>query len=86
MAHDVHWHALHHEPGDQQSPWLIPYPLSDIHFRVSQEDLDTFNLTSVPLAAGSGYVAMFRAHHELHCLVRMRSKSDSLFQIHPRDT
>lgn len=41
--------------------------------RVSASDLAYFNLTSIPLADGSGYAAELGVHHELHCLVCARS-------------
>ena len=38
--------------------------------RVSKADLQYYNLTSIPLADGSGYAAELGVFHELHCLVR----------------
>lgn len=37
--------------------------------RVSLSDLQYYNLTSIPLADGSGYAAELGVFHELHCLV-----------------
>ena len=37
--------------------------------RVSKEDLDKINRTSVPLLDGSGYMASLDVYHQLHCLV-----------------
>ncbi|PQE18761.1 tat pathway signal sequence protein [Rutstroemia sp. NJR-2017a WRK4] len=46
----------------------------DIRIRVSSEDLAYYNLTSIPLADGSGYAAELGVHHELHCLVRTSTR------------
>lgn len=43
-----------------------------IRIRVSREDLEYYNLTSVPMADGSGYAAELGVHHELHCLKKIR--------------
>lgn len=37
--------------------------------RVSKEDLDHYNVTSLPLADGSGFASQMFVAHELHCLV-----------------
>ena len=37
---------------------------------VSREDLEYYNVSSVPLADRSGYAAILGVQHELHCLVR----------------
>lgn len=42
---------------------------ADIRIRVTREDLEYYNLTSIALADGSGYAAELGVHHELHCLV-----------------
>ena len=47
----------------------------DIRIRVSRADLAYYNLTSVPLADGSGYAAELGVHHELHCLVGYMGQS-----------
>ena len=39
---------------------------------MSKEDLDYYNLTSIPFADGSGYAAELGVHHELHCLKKIR--------------
>lgn len=39
---------------------------------MTQQDLAYYNLTSIPLADGSGYAAELGVHHELHCLVSRR--------------
>ena len=44
----------------------------DIRINVTQQDLAYYNLTSIPLADGSGYAAELGVHHELHCLVSRR--------------
>ena len=36
---------------------------------MSAADLEYFNLSSIPLADGSGFAAELGVHHELHCLV-----------------
>ena len=36
---------------------------------MSKEDLDFYNVTSIPLADGSGYATETFMTHELHCLV-----------------
>ncbi|MCJ1367571.1 hypothetical protein MMC16_006705 [Acarospora aff. strigata] len=41
-------------------------------FRVSKEDLDFYNITSIPLADGSGYATETFMTHELHCLKLVR--------------
>lgn len=46
------------------------YVLPDINIRVNREDLEFYNLTSVPLSDGTGYAAELGVHHELHCFVR----------------
>ena len=42
----------------------------DNNIRVSKSDLDFHNVTSLPLADGSGYASQLGVFHELHCLVR----------------
>ncbi|KAI1098862.1 hypothetical protein F4804DRAFT_323670 [Jackrogersella minutella] len=37
--------------------------------RVAKEDLDYYNVTSLPLADGSGFASELFVTHELHCLV-----------------
>ena len=44
----------------------------DIRINVTQQDLAYYNLTSIPLADGSGFAAELGVHHELHCLVSRR--------------
>lgn len=46
---------------------------ADTTIRVSKEDLDFYNVTSLPLADGSGYASETFMTHELHCLVRCPS-------------
>lgn len=41
----------------------------DTRMRVSWDDLRFYNVSSIPLADGSGYAAEFGVFHELHCLV-----------------
>lgn len=48
-------------------------------FRVSKRDLDFYNVTSLPLADGSGYASATFVSHELHCLVRISSFFPLLF-------
>lgn len=45
--------------------------LEGVTFRVSKRDLDYYNVTSLPLADGSGYASETFMTHELHCLVRI---------------
>ncbi|KAI4624451.1 hypothetical protein J4E83_004125 [Alternaria metachromatica] len=40
--------------------------------RVAREDLDYYNVTSLPLADGSGYASEIFMTHELHCLKKIR--------------
>ncbi|KAI0834757.1 hypothetical protein F5Y06DRAFT_278337 [Hypoxylon sp. FL0890] len=40
--------------------------------RVAKEDLDYYNVTSLPLADGSGYASELFVTHELHCLKKVR--------------
>lgn len=42
------------------------------HIRVSKADLDFHNITSLPLADGSGYAGQLGVFHELHCLKKIR--------------
>ena len=44
--------------------------------RLPREDLEYYNLTSVPLADGSGFAAELGVYHELHCLVGRDLKKD----------
>ncbi|KAI0100069.1 hypothetical protein GGR51DRAFT_533740 [Nemania sp. FL0031] len=46
--------------------------LKDTTIRVSKEDLDYYNVTSLPLADGSGYASELFMTHELHCLKKVR--------------
>lgn len=41
-----------------------------MNIRVSKDWFDRYNVESIPLADGSGYVAQLVVYHELHCLVR----------------
>lgn len=43
----------------------------DIRIRVTSHDLSFYNVTSLPLADGSGYISELGVHHELHCLVSL---------------
>ncbi|KAL9115724.1 MAG: hypothetical protein Q9227_000092 [Pyrenula ochraceoflavens] len=49
-------------------PDLFPYTT----IRVSQQDLDHYNITSLPLADGSGFMSEIFMTHELHCLKKVR--------------
>ncbi|KAF7536865.1 hypothetical protein G7054_g4160 [Neopestalotiopsis clavispora] len=40
--------------------------------RVSEEDLNYYNVTSLPLADGSGFASELFVTHELHCLKKVR--------------
>ncbi|MCJ1446153.1 MAG: hypothetical protein MMC23_006658 [Stictis urceolatum] len=44
----------------------------DNNIRVSKSDLDFHNVTSLPLADGSGYASQLGVFHELHCLKKIR--------------
>ncbi|KAL6704156.1 hypothetical protein ACN47E_008716 [Coniothyrium glycines] len=46
--------------------------LADTVIRVSKEDLDYYNVTSLPLADGSGYASEIFMTHEIHCLKKIR--------------
>ncbi|OKL62771.1 hypothetical protein UA08_01851 [Talaromyces atroroseus] len=46
--------------------------LEDTTIRVAKEDLDYYNVTSLPLADGSGYASELFMTHELHCLKKVR--------------
>ncbi|KAI1124451.1 hypothetical protein F5Y10DRAFT_249324 [Nemania abortiva] len=46
--------------------------LKDTTIRVSKQDLDYYNVTSLPLADGSGYASELFVTHELHCLKKVR--------------
>lgn len=45
--------------------------------KVSKEDLDYYNVTSLPLADGSGFASEIFMTHEIHCLVSARVKDTS---------
>ncbi|KAF7680202.1 hypothetical protein GT037_001853 [Alternaria burnsii] len=49
-------------------PELFPYTV----IRVSEEDLQYYNVTSLPLADGSGFASQIFMAHELHCLKKIR--------------
>lgn len=49
--------------------WTNNFEWAEIRISATQEDLDYYNLTSLPLADGSGYAAELGVFHELHCLV-----------------
>ncbi|KAI0014797.1 hypothetical protein F4780DRAFT_766845 [Xylariomycetidae sp. FL0641] len=46
--------------------------LKDTTIRVSEQDLEFYNVTSLPLADGSGYASELFLTHELHCLKKIR--------------
>ncbi|KAI8629702.1 hypothetical protein F5Y19DRAFT_475152 [Xylariaceae sp. FL1651] len=46
--------------------------LEDTTIRVSKADLDYYNITSLPLADGSGFASELFMTHELHCLKKVR--------------
>lgn len=46
--------------------------LEDTTIRVAKEDLDYYNVTSLPLADGSGFASEIFMTHELHCLKKVR--------------
>ncbi|KAF2806828.1 uncharacterized protein BDZ99DRAFT_393965 [Mytilinidion resinicola] len=46
--------------------------LKDTTIRVAKEDLDYYNVTSLPLADGSGFASEIFMTHELHCLKKVR--------------
>ncbi|CEJ87240.1 hypothetical protein VHEMI04349 [[Torrubiella] hemipterigena] len=46
--------------------------LDNTTIRVSKEDLDYYNVTSLPFADGSGYASEIFMTHELHCLKKIR--------------
>jgi len=50
----------------QVSEWLM---IIGTIIKVSGEDLDYYNVTSLPLADGSGFASEIFMTHELHCLV-----------------
>ena len=37
--------------------------------KISQQDLDMINETSIALRDGSGFIAELAVYHELHCIV-----------------
>ncbi|KAI3318835.1 hypothetical protein HD806DRAFT_304120 [Xylariaceae sp. AK1471] len=46
--------------------------LEDTTIRVSKADLEYYNVTSLPLADGSGFASELFMTHELHCLKKVR--------------
>ncbi|KAI0516712.1 hypothetical protein F5B22DRAFT_655871 [Xylaria bambusicola] len=46
--------------------------LKDTTIRVSKDDLAYYNVTSLPLADGSGFASELFMTHELHCLKKVR--------------
>ncbi|KAI0381223.1 hypothetical protein F5Y04DRAFT_86075 [Hypomontagnella monticulosa] len=46
--------------------------LEDTTIRVAKEDLAYYNVTSLPLADGSGFASELFVTHELHCLKKIR--------------
>ncbi|MCJ1439126.1 hypothetical protein MMC27_008517 [Xylographa pallens] len=52
------------------STWRVE--TKNVTFRASKEDLDFYNVTSIPLADGSGYATELFMTHELHCLKLIR--------------
>ena len=76
---DAAWHELFESasssPPHLSRTLLMPNLLTthlDIRIRVPSSDLSFYNLTSIPLADGSGYAAELGVHHELHCLKKIR--------------
>lgn len=47
--------------------------LSSISLRVSEDELQRSNQTSVALPVGGGYMAWLGVYHQLHCIVREHS-------------
>lgn len=45
------------------------YDRIDYTIRLTDEDLEAINDTSVPLRRGGGHLDMMTVFHELHCLV-----------------
>jgi hypothetical protein len=73
---DHAWHEL----LEGQNTTLITcafLSLADISIgtviRVTREDLNYYNVTSLPLADGSGFASEIFMTHELHCLVGLYS-------------
>lgn len=52
-----------------QANGLLLIKRADTTIRVAKEDLDYYNVTSLPLADGSGFASEIFMTHELHCLV-----------------
>jgi hypothetical protein len=46
-----------------------PYHYIDHNIRLTDEDLEAINDTSVPLHREGGHLGMMTVFHELHCLV-----------------
>lgn len=42
------------------------------NIRLTKEEVDRMNKTSIMLADGSGYYGQISAYHHLHCLVKRR--------------
>lgn len=66
---DRAWHDL---PECSQPPfqsYLDYWYCVGTVIKVSKEDLDYNNVTSLPLANGSGYASEIFMTHEIHCLV-----------------
>lgn len=67
----IHGNAFAGEPRPElDAAWHELF--EDIRIRVSAADLMYFNLSSIPLANGSGFAAELGVHHELHCLKKIR--------------
>jgi hypothetical protein len=45
------------------------YAMTDTTIWVTKKDLEFYNVTSLPLANGSGFASEIFMTHELHCLV-----------------
>lgn len=61
--------------------------LENIHIRVTEEELDRSQQTSVLLPEGGGYLSWLGVYHELHCLVdhsSLRSKQYLWLIIYPK--
>ncbi|KAJ6442617.1 GTP:AMP phosphotransferase, mitochondrial [Purpureocillium lavendulum] len=88
LAYSPAWEAIKWEPRlfeseiEASNPFKgLPRPeldeawnklLGPTAVRVSKEDLDRINRTSVPLLDGSGYMAGLDVYHQLHCLRYVR--------------
>ena len=72
---DAAWHNLlksSHTIGNERLRMifllLTPFE-TDIHIRVSKDEMEKYGGRSLELTDGSGYAASLEVYHDLHCLV-----------------